>query len=62
MVPPRLPTGTYDLTLRAQQPEGKQATSKESVAVALGPGATVRPAVALMTPNKPTVVLRSRQA
>ena len=23
MVPPRLPSGTYDLTLRAQQPDGK---------------------------------------
>ena len=35
MVPPRLPSGTYDLTLRAQQPDGKQARSKQSVAVAL---------------------------
>jgi len=57
MVPPRLPSGTYDLTLRAQQPDGKQARSKQSVAVALEPNATERPVVALMTPNKPTVVL-----
>jgi len=57
MVPPRLPSGTYDLTLRAQQLDGKQARSKQSVAVALGPSATERPVVALMTPNKPTVVL-----
>jgi hypothetical protein len=35
MVSPRLPSGTYDLTLRAQQPDGKQARSKRSVAVAL---------------------------
>src|SRR5712672_1197577 len=49
MVPPRLPSGTYDLTLRSKQPDGKQATSKQSVAVAL--------VVALMTPDKPTVVL-----
>lgn len=35
MVPPRLPSGTYDLTLRAQQPDGKQARSKQSVVVAL---------------------------
>src|SRR6266404_4641520 len=34
MVPPRLPSGTYDLTLRSKQPDGKQATSKQSVAVA----------------------------
>jgi LysM domain len=57
MVPPRLPTGTYDLTLRSKQPDGKQATSKQSVAVALEPGPTDRPIVALMTPDKPTAVL-----
>src|SRR5437016_1743784 len=57
MVPPRLPSGTYDLTLRSKQPDGKQATSKQSVAVALEPKPTDRPVVALMTPGKPTVVL-----
>jgi nucleoid-associated protein YgaU len=35
MVPPRLPPGDYELTLRSRQPDGKQATSKQSVAVAL---------------------------
>ena len=57
MVLPRLPSGTYDLTLRARQPDGKQITSKQSVAVVLEPQATDRPVVALMTPDKPTVVL-----
>jgi nucleoid-associated protein YgaU len=57
MVPPPLPPGTYDLTLRARQPDGKQVTSKQSVAVAIEPGPTDRPVVALMTPGKPTVVL-----
>src|SRR4029077_9426755 len=57
MVPPRLPSGTYDLTLRSRQPDGKQAPSKQSVAVALEPSPTDRPVVALMTPGKPTVVL-----
>jgi nucleoid-associated protein YgaU len=57
MVPPRLPSGTYDLTLRSKQPDGKQATSNQSVAVALEPSPTNRPVVALMTPDKPTVVL-----
>jgi hypothetical protein len=57
MVPPRLPSGTYDLTLRSRQPDGQQATSKQSVAVVLEPKATERPVVALMTPDKPTVVL-----
>jgi len=57
MVPPRLPSGTYDLTLRARQPDGRQASSKQSVAVVLEPSPTDRPLVALMTPDKPTVVL-----
>jgi hypothetical protein len=35
MVPPRLPLGDYELTLRSRQPDGKQATSKQSVIVAL---------------------------
>jgi nucleoid-associated protein YgaU len=57
MIPSRLPPGTYDLTLRSRQPDGKQATSRQSVAVALGASPKERPIVALMTPDKPTVVL-----
>lgn len=57
IVSPRLPAGTYDLTLRSRQPDGTQSMSKQSVAVALEAGATDRPVVALMTPSKPTIVL-----
>ena len=57
MVPPRLPSGIYDLTLRSKQPDGKQATSKQSVTVALEPNSADQPVVALVTPDKPTVVL-----
>ncbi len=57
MVPPQLPAGNYELKLRITQPDGKQVTSKQSVAVALAPSKTDRPVVALMTPAKPTVVL-----
>jgi nucleoid-associated protein YgaU len=57
MVPRPLPSGTYDLTLRAKQSDGKQATSKQSVAVAIEPGRKDAPVVALMAPDKPTVVL-----
>jgi nucleoid-associated protein YgaU len=57
MVPPPLPPGTYDLTLRSRLPDGKQATSRQSVAVALEPSRKDRPVVALMTPEKPTIVL-----
>jgi len=62
MVPPTLPSGTYDLTLHSKQPDGKQATSKQSVAVVLEPRPTDRPVVALMTPGKPTVVLSQPDA
>ncbi len=62
MVPPLLPPGTYDLTLRARQPDGKQSTSKQSVAVAFERNAKEQPVVALMTPDKPTVVLSQRPA
>jgi nucleoid-associated protein YgaU len=57
MVPPRLPSGTYDLTLRSKQPDGKQATSSQTVAVALEPSPTDRPVAVLMAPGRPTVVL-----
>lgn len=57
MVPPRLPPGTYELRLRSRQPDGKLATSKQSVAVSLEPSPKDPSVVALMTPDKPTVVL-----
>ena len=57
MIPRPLPRGTYDLTLRAKQPDGRELTSKQSVAVALEPAADEKPMVALMTPDRPTVVL-----
>jgi nucleoid-associated protein YgaU len=45
LVPPVLPPGKYELTLRSRQPDGTQADSKKSVAVLLeaitsNPGAT----------------------
>jgi nucleoid-associated protein YgaU len=57
IVPPKLPPGTYDLTLRAKQADGTVATSKQHVTAALEPRSTERPVVALVTPDKPTVVL-----
>ncbi|WP_291712366.1 LysM peptidoglycan-binding domain-containing protein [Bradyrhizobium sp.] len=57
MIPRPLPHGTYDLTLRAKQPDGKEVTSRQSVAVALEEAADEKPMVALMTPDRPTVVL-----
>ena len=57
MVPPRLPAGDSELTLRSRLPDGRLATSKESVVVALQADHKDRPVVALMTPDKPSVVL-----
>jgi hypothetical protein len=57
MVPPRLPPGNSELTLRSRLPDGRLATSKESVVVALEADLKNRPVVALMTPDKPSVVL-----
>ena len=57
MVPPRLPPGDYELTLRSTQPDGKQATSQQSVAVSLKPSLKDQLDVALMTPQKASVVL-----
>jgi hypothetical protein len=36
IIPPRLPRGQYELTLRSRTPDGKQITSRGNVAVALG--------------------------
>jgi hypothetical protein len=57
MVPAPLPPGDSELTLRSKQPDGRLAMSKESVVVALEKNRKERPVVALMTPDKPTVVL-----
>ncbi len=57
MVTPRLPPGTYDLTLHAKDPDGKESSSKQSVAVAIEQTPDEKPVVALMTPDKPSVVL-----
>ena len=57
IVPPKLPPGTYDLTLRSKAPDGTVATSQQRVTASLEPRSTERPVVALVTPNKPTVVL-----
>lgn len=61
MVPRPLPKGTYELTLRSTQADGKQTTSKQSVAVVLEPS-TDQPTVALMTPDKPTLVMSQPSA
>lgn len=62
IVPPKLPPGTYDLTLRSRAPDGTVTTSKQRVTAALEPRSAEKPVVALVTPDKPTVVLSQPEA
>jgi LysM repeat protein len=57
MVPAPLPPGDSELTLRSKQPDGRLAMSKESLVVALDKNRKQQPVVALMRPDKPSVVL-----
>ena len=56
MVPPRLPPGDYELTLRSTQPNGTQATSEQSVPVSQ-PSLKDTPNVALVTLDRASAVL-----
>ena len=55
MTPSRLPSGDYDLTLRSRQANGKQATSRRSLAVTVQPSLTDQN-MAVTTPDKANVV------
>jgi nucleoid-associated protein YgaU len=56
MVPSRLPPGNYELTLRSSLPDGKQATSKQRVPVALEQDHNDQAMAASATPDAPRVV------
>jgi nucleoid-associated protein YgaU len=60
MVPPKLPAGSHELTLRARQGE-RSLTSRQSVAVAIEGRTAEQPVVALMAKDKPTLVLSQPQ-
>jgi hypothetical protein len=57
MVPPQLPAGDYEMTLRSKQPDGTQATSQEGVAISVRPTVEDKLHTALMTPDGASVVL-----
>lgn len=57
MIPRPLPPGNYHLTLRSRAPDGTVTTSRQTLAVALDPTAKDGVMVALVAPDKPTVVL-----
>ncbi|WP_315798534.1 LysM peptidoglycan-binding domain-containing protein [Bradyrhizobium sp. SZCCHNRI3043] len=56
MVPPPLPAGAFDLTLRSRQLDGREVSSKQSVAVVVD-ARKQPPTVALIAPDQPTRVL-----
>jgi len=63
IVPPRLPAGNYQLTLRSRSPDGTLATSKQSVAVALNevPSSTgALQSHAEVPPNVPATAVANR--
>jgi hypothetical protein len=51
MVPPQLPAGDYEMTLRSKQPDGTQATSQKGVAISVRPTVKDELHTALMTPD-----------
>ncbi len=57
MTPPALPAGTFELTLRLTDAEGRTQNSGQSVTVVVADDKKQQPMVALATPNAPTQVL-----
>lgn len=55
LVPPALPQGSSEVSLRATGPDGRTVASGQGVAVAVS--GTAKPLVALTAPDAPTVVL-----
>jgi nucleoid-associated protein YgaU len=52
---PRLPSGTYKLTLRSKLPDGRQLASKQSVVAAIDPRPTQRPIMPPMPDKRDSV-------
>ena len=56
MVPPQLPAGDYEMTLRSEQPDGTQTTSQQGVAISVRPTVKDELHAALMTPGASDVL------
>ncbi|KQP77729.1 hypothetical protein ASF60_07250 [Methylobacterium sp. Leaf113] len=57
IVPPALPVGNSEITLRASSADGQERVSRDSVAVVVAPDRRTKPLIALTSPDKPTIVL-----
>ncbi|MFD1283171.1 hypothetical protein, partial [Methylobacterium goesingense] len=57
IVPPALPPGTSEITLRVTGADGRARVSRDSVSVVVAANRTAKPLIALTSPDKPTIVL-----
>jgi nucleoid-associated protein YgaU len=57
IVPPALPTGNSEITLRVLGADGQARLSRDSVAVVVSSLRNAKPLIALTSPDKPTIVL-----
>ncbi|MBX9932187.1 MAG: LysM peptidoglycan-binding domain-containing protein [Methylobacterium sp.] len=57
IVPPALPSGNSEITLRITASDGQVRRSKESVAIVVSRNRDAKPLIAMSAPDKPTVVL-----
>ena len=57
IVPPALPSGNSELTLRMTDRDGKAVRGRESVEVVVAPDGNTKPLIAISEPDKPTRVL-----
>ncbi|MCG6122888.1 MAG: LysM peptidoglycan-binding domain-containing protein [Microvirga sp.] len=61
-VPPPLPAGASNMSLRATLPDGEVVTSRQSVTIIVDDDLTQQPMVAMVEPGEPTVVLSQPDA
>lgn len=57
LTPPTLPPGDHQLTLREIGPDGESSLSRQVVTVLLSPDLVSPPVIALVEPDKPTIIL-----
>jgi len=62
LLPPPLPPGSHEITLRARNGAGTQTPGRQSVAVVVGRERTTKPLIAVSDPDKPTLVLSRPEA
>ncbi|MFE1599331.1 LysM peptidoglycan-binding domain-containing protein [Methylobacterium sp. ID0610] len=62
LVPPLLPVGSQEISLRSVAPDGTRVTGPESAVVSVSPERTTKPLVAVSAPGRATAVLSQPEA